>query len=108
MRLHKLSAGSGYTYLTRQVAANDVTDRGIGELGAYYSERGEAPGEWLGRGLASVPQFGATLVTEAQMRSLFGEGRHPDAQRLAEDLRGKGAAEAEVDRRTRLGRPYRI
>lgn len=108
MRLHKLSAGSGYTYLTSQVAANDATDRGIGDLDAYYSERGETPGEWLGHGLTSVPQFDATLVTEAQMRSLFGEGRHPDAQRLADDLRGKGAAEEEIDRGTRLGSPYRI
>ncbi len=34
MSLHKLSAGSGYTYLTRQVAAGDVTARGRGSLGA--------------------------------------------------------------------------
>jgi hypothetical protein len=28
MTLHKLAAGSGYTYLTRQVAAHDTTERG--------------------------------------------------------------------------------
>lgn len=44
MSLHKLSAGSGYTYLTRQVAVADDTARGRGSLGAYYAERGEAPG----------------------------------------------------------------
>jgi hypothetical protein len=33
--LHKLTAGSGYTYLTRQVAANDATDRGPGDLGTF-------------------------------------------------------------------------
>ena len=28
MGLHKLTAGDGYTYLTRQVAVHDATDRG--------------------------------------------------------------------------------
>jgi hypothetical protein len=28
MSLHKLTAGSGYDYLTRQVAALDATDKG--------------------------------------------------------------------------------
>ena len=54
MSLHKLSAGSGYAYLTRQVAADDVTARGRGSLGEYYAERGESPGVWLGAGLASL------------------------------------------------------
>jgi hypothetical protein len=82
MSLHKLTAGDGYTYLTRQVAADDATDRGYDNLGAYYSEKGEAPGVWMGRGLATVPDFPVgTQVTEAQMVALFGEGRHPQRQR---------------------------
>ena len=44
MKVHKLTAGDGYTYLTRQVAAHDATNRGYDGLGAYYSEKGEAPG----------------------------------------------------------------
>ena len=28
MTIHKLTAGSGYDYLTRQVAAQDATERG--------------------------------------------------------------------------------
>ena len=48
MSIHKLSAGSGYDYLTRQVAALDVTQKGRVGLAAYYTERGGA----LGRGLA--------------------------------------------------------
>ena len=55
MGLHKLTAGDGYTYLTRQVAAQDATHRGYDDLGAYYSEKGETPGVWMGRGLASTP-----------------------------------------------------
>jgi len=44
MGLHKLTAGSGYDYLTRQVAALDVTEKGHVGLAAYYAERGESPG----------------------------------------------------------------
>lgn len=46
MSLHKLTAGDGYTYLTRQVAALDATERGLAGLGDYYSQRGESPGVW--------------------------------------------------------------
>jgi conjugative relaxase-like TrwC/TraI family protein len=81
MSLHKLSAGSGYTYLTRQVAAGDVTARGRGSLGAYYEQRGESPGVWLGAGLTSLdssPRAGDP-VSEGQMLALFGHGHHPFA-----------------------------
>ncbi len=54
MNLHKLSAGNGYTYLTRQVATNDAAHPGYANLGEYYSERGESPGVWLGQGLAGL------------------------------------------------------
>ncbi|MGZ4608544.1 MAG: MobF family relaxase, partial [Blastococcus sp.] len=90
MSLHKLSAGSGYTYLTRQVAADDVTARGRGSLGEYYAERGESPGVWLGAGLASLeggPRSGDP-VAEAQMVALFGHGHHPDADPTAEPVPG--------------------
>src|SRR5919202_4971385 len=83
MTLHKLTAGDGYTYLTRQVAAHDTTERGPGSLGDYYSEKGEAPGVWVGRCLAGVPDFPvAERVTEAQMVALFGKGRHPNAEEI--------------------------
>jgi hypothetical protein len=41
MSIHKLSAGSGYDYLTRQVAALDATEKGHVGLASYYTERGE-------------------------------------------------------------------
>jgi conjugative relaxase-like TrwC/TraI family protein len=78
MSLHKLSAGHGYDYLIRQVAALDATHRGRTDLASYYSERGEAPGRWVGRGLAGVDGLGVgDVVTGEQMRLLFAEGRHP-------------------------------
>ncbi len=93
MNLHKLSAGNGYTYLTRQVAANDAADTGYANLGEYYSERGESPGVWLGRGLAGLdggPQPG-DVVHEAQMVALFGHGRHPNADALEQRAAALGA-----------------
>ena len=49
MSLHKLTAGSGYDYLTRQVAALDATEKGHAGLASYYTERGETrePGSAL-------------------------------------------------------------
>ena len=48
-----------------------------------YTEKGEAPGVWMGRGLAAVPDFPVgDRVTEAQMVALFGEGRHPNADQI--------------------------
>ena len=60
MSLHKLSAGDGYPYLTRQVAAADDTHRGRGSLGAYASRRASHPATGSAAGsphsLVSVPQ----------------------------------------------------
>lgn len=51
MTAHVLSAGSGYTYLTQQVASGDVP-RGRGmSLTDYYMQHGNPPGQWVGSGL---------------------------------------------------------
>jgi len=44
MSLHKLTAGAGYDYLTRQVAALDATEKGHTGLASYYTERVRRPG----------------------------------------------------------------
>ncbi|MDQ6848795.1 MAG: relaxase domain-containing protein, partial [Actinomycetota bacterium] len=106
MTLHKLTAGNGYTYLTRQVAANDGPAVGHGSLAEYYSERGESPGVWLGRGLADLPD-GPTLgerVLEEQMVALFGHGRHPNAAAVEQRAVLEGTAVA----LTELGRPFKV
>jgi conjugative relaxase-like TrwC/TraI family protein len=78
MTLKKLSAGSGYEYLTRQVAAADSTELGSTPLGDYYAAKGEAPGQWVGLGLVGIDglEYGDTVTAE-QMMNLFGEGCHP-------------------------------
>src|SRR3954447_5297985 len=109
MTLHKLTAGNGYTYLTRQVAAHDATTSGFGSLGDYYSEKGESPGVWMGRGLAGVPDLPVgDRVTEAQMVALFGEGRHPNAAEIERAGLLAGRNPEQVDRASRLGAPYRV
>jgi len=81
MSLHKLTAGSGYDYLTRQVAALDATEKGQTGLAFYYTERGETPGVWIGSGLDGIDGLTAgDSVTAEQMRALFGCGLHPLAE----------------------------
>ncbi len=74
MTVHKLTAGDGYSYLTRQVASADSRRAGQA-LSDYYAESGSPPGRWLGTGAASAGVHG--VVDEAQMLALFGRGEHP-------------------------------
>ncbi|QLQ16096.1 MAG: relaxase domain-containing protein [Micropruina sp.] len=73
MSLKKLAAGSAYDYLTRQVAVQDAAVP-AGGLSSYYTERGEAPGTWVGTGLAGLGIRPGEVVTEEQMQHLFGIG----------------------------------
>jgi conjugative relaxase-like TrwC/TraI family protein len=99
MSLHKLSAGHGYDYLIRQVAAHDATHRGRTDLASYYEGRGETPGRWVGRGLDGIDGLKVgDEVTGEQVRLLFAEGRHPLA-----DASPGGAGEPAPS----LGLPYR-
>src|SRR5664280_845908 len=75
--LQKLSAGSGYEYLTRQVAAMDATGRGHSTLADYYSARGETHGHRYGSCLASVVLAPGDEVTADHMKLLFGAGLNP-------------------------------
>jgi hypothetical protein len=89
MSLHKLTAGSGYDYLTRHVAALDATERGHTGLASYYTERGESPGVWIGSGMDGIDGLTAgDSVTSEQMRALFGCGLHPLAELRQQQLEG--------------------
>ncbi|HEU5036077.1 MAG TPA: MobF family relaxase [Nocardioides sp.] len=78
MTLKKLAAGSGYEYLTRQIAATDSTELGRTRLVDYYEAKGEAPGRWVGSALVGVDgiEYG-DIVTAEQMQHLFGDGCRP-------------------------------
>ena len=109
MSLHRITAGSGYDYLTRQVAAMDSTEKGYTGLASYYTEKGETPGTWVGSGLGGIDGLVAgDVVTAEQMQALFGAGLHPLARQRAEALEGTGASEADYLAATRLGQPFRV
>jgi DNA primase catalytic core len=116
MSLHKLTAGSGYDYLTRQVAAMDATDKGHTGLASYYTEKGETPGVWVGSGMEGLEGLDAgDIVTADHIKALFGSGHHPLAtQRTKElDLRiGRDGVDrpTDADYKTarQLGTPYKV
>jgi conjugative relaxase-like TrwC/TraI family protein len=108
MGTHVISAGHGYTYLTRQTMVQDASVIPAGGIGAYYAERGEAPGQWLGSGLAGVGLEPGGAVSEAQMIALFGEGRHPDASAIEAALHAEGAGLDVIEAATALGRPFAL
>jgi conjugative relaxase-like TrwC/TraI family protein len=82
MSLAKIGSGDGYAYYMRNIATNDVNDRGPMDLAGYYSERGETPGRWLGGGLGNLGLVAGEVVTEPQMRALIGRGVHPNAEAI--------------------------
>ena len=62
MSIHKLTAGSGYDYLTRQVAAYDATAKGHVGLATYSAERGSR------RAHGSAPAWSGLTVCRLAIR----------------------------------------
>jgi conjugative relaxase-like TrwC/TraI family protein len=109
MSIHKLTAGSGYDYLTRQVAALDSTEKGHTGLASYYTERGESPGVWIGSGLDGIDGLGAgDPATAEHMRALFGCGLHPLAELRQQQLEGPELTQRDYQDAARLGAPFKI
>ncbi|GIG23327.1 hypothetical protein Cch01nite_40510 [Cellulomonas chitinilytica] len=109
MSIHKLTAGSGYDYLTRQVAAQDVTEKGHSSLASYYSAKGEAPGTWIGAGMAGLARMAeGDEVTAEQMRNLFGAGKHPLAEQLRAIASEQGLDANGQEAAASLGTPFRV
>nr|WP_205629595.1 MobF family relaxase [Jiangella muralis] len=75
-----VSAGDGYRYLLKSVAAGDG-DRDLSTpLTRYYAETGAPPGRWIGN---AMPDLGSgelasgDVVTEQQLGLLLGTGHDP-------------------------------
>ena len=75
-----MSAGDGYKYLLKTVAAADG-DRSLSTpLTRYFIEEGTPPGRWLGNGLASLGKGELVVgdcVSEDQLQLLMGSGCDP-------------------------------
>ena len=83
MTIRVMSAGRGYEYLLKSVAAGDG-DRDLGTpLTAYYAAEGTPPGAWIGSGLPGLGDEGAgrvrdgDTVTEEHLERLLGAGVDP-------------------------------
>ena len=97
-----------YDYLTRQVAAQDATEKGHTSLASYYTEKGETPGVWIGSGMVGIDSLDAgDVVTAEQMQALFGSGHHPLAHARRAGL-PDDATPAAVQAVTRLGAPFKV
>lgn len=117
-----MSAGDGYEYLLRSVAAGDG-DRSLSTpLTRYYAEVGTPPGRWLGYGLAGLGEgqlSAGDQVTEAQLARLIGAGRNPitgeqlgrtypvyksTEERVAERVKGLSAGLSQEERAAETAR----
>jgi TrwC relaxase len=94
----------------------DPSGRGLGcdreghvPLASYYAERGEAPGVWIGSGMAGIDGLTAgDPVTAEQMQALFGVGLHPLAAQRQQQLQGPDLSSRDYQFVTRLGAPFKI
>merc|ERR1711969_297566 len=104
----------------------DATDKGRVSLADYYSAKGDSPGQWIGSGLAGLSDVGAGLevseqlvtqrtveagamVSAAQMKALFGEGRHPNATAIEQHaVASSDCRSAEALAATKLGNAYAV
>lgn len=113
MSIHKLTAGSGYEYLTRQVAANDLDTKGGVGLASYYTEKGETPGIWVGKGMDGLDGLErGDRVTADHMKGLFGAGVHPltiERERAYEEAKpSQRPSQKEFAKSNRLGTPFKV
>lgn len=104
MTTNVMSAGDGYRYYTESVATADVQRAPGTAVTDYYTVDGNPPGVWMGRGAELLGLRGD--VSEAQMRALFGEGLHPNADAITAELQQAGATVAEIQNAIKLGRGY--
>ncbi|MFC7818702.1 MobF family relaxase [Streptomyces sp. NPDC057367] len=101
----KVQRRNAWRYYIRGVAFGDGR-RPVGQsLKAAQEMAGLPPGRWLGRGLAALGLTGGAEVSERQMELAFGQGRHPDADRIEQHLLDDGADPDAARRATVLGQP---
>ncbi|MCZ0983793.1 relaxase domain-containing protein [Streptomyces diastatochromogenes] len=101
----KVQRRNAWRYYVRGVAFGDGR-RPVGQSLKDAQELASLPpGRWVGRGLAALGLTAGAEVSERQMELVFGQGRHPDADRIEQHLLDDGADAATARRATVLGQP---
>ncbi|MEU3787482.1 MobF family relaxase [Streptomyces sp900129855] len=101
----KVQRRNAWRYYVRGVAFGDGR-RPVGQaLKDAQAMAGLPPGVWRGRGLAALGLSAGQAVTERQMELVFGEGRHPDADRMERELLEDGEDPETARLATVLGQP---
>jgi conjugative relaxase-like TrwC/TraI family protein len=75
-----MSAGDGFRYLLKTVAAGDANRDLTTPLTRYYREKGTPPGFWIGAGVSGLGSGeieSGSEVSEEQLRLLLGAGCDP-------------------------------
>jgi conjugative relaxase-like TrwC/TraI family protein len=101
----KVRPGNAWRYYLRGVAVGDGVRPARKPLKDAQEEAGLPPGVWMGLGLAALGLTAGQTVTERQAELLFGEGRHPDADRIERGLLDDGADPDTARLATVLGQP---
>ena len=92
-----MSAGDGYKYLLRTVAAGDGTRSLSTPLTRYYTEEGTPPGRWMGTGVASLSsgmRIGDTVTVTYQIESVDPSARKAFSRVTCTNQRGEVVAAA--------------
>ncbi|MEU7436125.1 relaxase domain-containing protein [Streptomyces sioyaensis] len=100
----KVTAGQMYRNYMHQVVVGDGRRSARKPLRKAQEEAGVPAGRWMGRGLPALGLAAGDEVTEAQLRSLFGEGRHPHADRIKAERLAAGEPPPAAYRAGTLGR----
>ncbi|MFF8960776.1 MobF family relaxase [Streptomyces sp. NPDC014894] len=103
-----ITVGQKYGYYTRHVLAGHDSRPSRGSLREAQEEAGVPVGRWMGRGLAVLGLTVGEEVTEDQLRHLFGEGRHPHADRIEAEQLAAGASPKAAERAGALGRRVKV
>uniref|UniRef100_UPI003F498997 MobF family relaxase n=1 Tax=Streptomyces achromogenes TaxID=67255 RepID=UPI003F498997 len=101
----KVQRRNAWRYYVRGVAFGDGRRRAGQSLKDAQELAGLPPGRWLGRGLRALGLTAGAEVSERQLELVFGQGRHPDADRIERGLLDDGADPATARRETVLGQP---
>ncbi|MHB6912835.1 MobF family relaxase [Streptomyces sp. DB-54] len=108
MDIALITAGQMYHYYLRRVVVGDGRRPARTPLRQAQEEAGVPAGRWMGRGLEVLDLAAGDVVTEAQLRNLFGEGRHPHADRIEADELASGKKPAAARRAGALGRRVKV